>query len=78
MKEGCAAGLGRRGGGQWWVVGEEVGNGCEALRRSTTDALLGGREKWTARWKRAVLLGWVGEEVGNWVGEEVGNGYTAE
>ena len=35
------------------------------MRRSTTDALLGGREKWTARWKRAVLLGWVGEEVGN-------------
>ena len=44
---------------------EEVGNGCDALRRSTTDALLGGREKWTARWKRAVLLGWAGEEVGN-------------
>ena len=32
-------------------VGEEVGNGCEALVRSTTDALLGGREKWTARWR---------------------------
>ena len=37
----------------------------DTLRRSTTDALLGGREKWTARWKRVVLLGWVGEEVGS-------------
>ena len=51
----------------------------------TTDALLR-KEKRTAEQGRRcimetlliVLLGWVGEEVGNWVGEEVGNGYTAE
>ena len=34
------------------------------------DALLGGRDKWTARWKWAVCAA-------GWVGEEVGNGCTA-
>ena len=28
----------------------------KALLSSATDALLIGREKWTARWKRALLL----------------------
>ena len=28
----------------------------DALLSSATDALLIGREKWTARWKRALLL----------------------
>ena len=28
----------------------------DTLRSGKTEALLGGREKWTARWKRAAML----------------------
>ena len=51
MREGCAAGWGKGG----LLVGEGF-----AARRGRGGLLLGGRgagEWWTARWKKAVLLG---------------------
>jgi len=43
-----------------------VDEGSAACWVWAMDALLGGRDKWTARWKRAVCAAcWVGQEVGD-------------